>query len=625
MNPSPGFRLRLMHAEAANLFMRELLEQIAFEARLAGVDAQVIDGDFPPGDDIVYVVVPHEYFIVRPPARWPSTELLSRTIALAVEPPGTPSFEVSADHARRCAIVMDINAKSIDELHRRGVSVLPFQLGYSEYFDHWHGVDRSRQNDIVYLGTSDPRRDALLASYSRWWLSRRVSLFIPSRAPGLRASDSHLAGADKYALLAQSRILVNLHRGESRSFEWVRALQAMANGAVVISEHSVDSLPLVAGEHFVAAEPDSVGLLARHLLDDDACLVEMRAAAYNFIREELLLSRSVGELLEVCDQLVEHPLTPTHHALPVTTHAVDPLPWEVVEAGAVALLGAEVSSLRHRIRKLEIIQNRLQGQAGYLNDGAIPMLQTRAYAAARPRISVIVPVFNKAPFVVAALDSVVACGRADVEILLLDDCSSDQSAARITAWIRDHPDTPAAFLTRATNGGVARTRNALLARARGEFVFTLDADNGVYPTALDAFAAVLDENPEGSFAYGPIEVRRDGGFAGLLSPRSLDVDEIRYGNYVDSMAMFRTTALREVGGWNDALHTWEDYELWLRFLEKDISGVFVPQVHAWYVMRDGTLRTAADLELIGVWSQLRASAPTILAGPPVRHRPERSD
>jgi len=42
-------------------------------------------------------------------------------------------------------------------------------------------------------------------------------------------------------------------------------------------------------------------------------------------------------------------------------------------------------------------------------------------------------------------------------------------------------------------------------------------------------------------------------------------------------------------------------------------------------MRDGTLRTAADLELIGVWSQLRASAPTILAGPPVRHRPERSD
>ena len=253
------------------------------------------------------------------------------------------------------------------------------------------------------------------------------------------------------------------------------------------------------------------------------------------------------------------------------------------------------------------------------------MLQTRAYAAARPRISVIVPVFNKAPFVVAALDSVVACGRADVEILLLDDCSSDQSAARITAWIRDHPDTPAAFLTRATNGGVARTRNALLARARGEFVFTLDADNGVYPTALDAFAAVLDENPEGSFAYGPIEVRRDGGFAGLLSPRPLDVDEIRYGNYVDSMAMFRTTALREVGGWNDALHTWEDYELWLRFLEKDISGVFVPQVHAWYVMRDGTLRTAADLELICVWSQLRASAPTILAGPPVRHRPERSD
>lgn len=596
--------------------MRELLEQIAFEARSAGVDALVVDGEFPEGDDIAYVVVPHEYFVVRPAHLYPSTEMLSRTIALTVEHPGTPWFEVTADHARRCGMIMDINTDSTAELQRRGLTVLHFQLGYSQYFDEWHGRDQPRPTDIVYMGSSDVKRDAALASYTRWWTGRKVNLLIPSEAPRTRASGAYLTGNEKHRLLGQSQILVNLHRGESRALEWVRVLEAMANGAVVVSEHSVDSLPLIAGEHFVSAGPQTIGLLTSHLLQDEKQLGEMRAAAYDFIRDQLPLSRSVEQLLEAAHQLVRCPLMPHHRPDPPPPRRQRPPPWETEDASPIALLGAEVSRLRHRIRELESAQAHVQGQAGYRGDGVVPLLQSRLYAAARPRISVLIPVFNKAPLVASAMDSVLACGRSDVEILLLDDMSTDQSRQRIMQWIREHPHTPASLLARRFNGGVSRARNSLLSRARGEFVFTLDADNGVYPTALDTFVEALDADPAKSFAYGPIEIRQNETYAGLLSTRPLDPEELRWGNYVDSMAMFRTAALRELNGWNEAMHTWEDYELWLRLLESGRSGVFVQQTHTWYGTHEGTLRTAAGLEMVGLWSQLRTSAPTIFADRP---------
>jgi len=68
----------------------------------------------------------------------------------------------------------------------------------------------------------------------------------------------YLVDGEKFAHLARTKLLVNLHQEHSRSFEWVRVLQAIANGCVVVSEPSLDDQPLVPGEHFVVAAPESI-------------------------------------------------------------------------------------------------------------------------------------------------------------------------------------------------------------------------------------------------------------------------------------------------------------------------------------------------------------------------------
>jgi len=114
-------RLRLVHGTRGNVFLREILEAVAFEARELGVDAEVVDDRAPDEPDVAYVVMPHEYFAVVPRTAWLTPAQLARTIALNVEHPGTPWFELAAQQALRCARVFDINDDSAFELNRRGL------------------------------------------------------------------------------------------------------------------------------------------------------------------------------------------------------------------------------------------------------------------------------------------------------------------------------------------------------------------------------------------------------------------------------------------------------------------------------------------------------------------------
>src|SRR5207247_2197690 len=69
-----------------------------------------------------------------------------------------------------------------------------------------------------------------------------------------------------------------------RTLEWVRTLEAMCNGCVVVSEPSTEVEPLVAGEHLVLARPGSLGAVAAALCADPARERDLRATAYEFVK-----------------------------------------------------------------------------------------------------------------------------------------------------------------------------------------------------------------------------------------------------------------------------------------------------------------------------------------------------
>lgn len=97
-----------------------------------------------------------------------------------------------------------------------------------------------------------------------------------------------------------------------------------------------------------------------------------------------------------------------------------------------------------------------------------------------PKISVIIPLYNKREFIGQTIKSVLDQSFCDFELLIVDDGSTDDSARIVTA-IKDSRIR----LIEKTNGGVSSARNRGLEEAIGEWIFFLDADDFIYPNALD--------------------------------------------------------------------------------------------------------------------------------------------
>lgn len=607
-------RLRLVHPSKGNRFMREIFEAITFEARLHGVDAEVVDDIFPDEDDLAYVVIPHEYFALVPMTAWPDTSQLSRTIALTVEHPGTSHFELSAVQAKRCGAVLDINTSSTAALNKRGVPAKHFQVGYSQAWDRWERNGRQRSMDIRYLGSIDPRREHILASGSTIWWDRAVALSLSDGLPIDQDDERHLLGERKLTALADTNILINIHRDHSQAFEWVRVVEAVCNGCVVVSEHSVDAAPFRAGEHYVSADAAHLPSLARGLLDDPDHLDNLRFAAYDFLKEEVPMATAVEDLLQVAENLVERPApVPGHAEVPIlgtTTRPDHGWPDQVTQ---IDLLAAGVRRIEGRLRNIDKAIGQLTAQiSGF--QATDSHFVTPSYADASPKVSVVIPVYNRPDLVLEAVSSVMASTGVSYEVLVQDDGSPRDSLGDLRQLLAENPWVPAHLVRSAQNKGLSATRNDLWRRARGEYVFALDDDNGVYPPALSRLASALDDDPEAAFAYSILVIRQNGLPTGLVSRHAWHPELLRMGNYIDAMAMLRRSTLERFGGWSEAMRFgWEDFHLWARIADAGLSAAFVPQALAWYRASQHSMLVSTNLDIVTQWSRIRADAPNLMA------------
>ncbi len=210
--------------------------------------------------------------------------------------------------------------------------------------------------------------------------------------------------------------------------------------------------------------------------------------------------------------------------------------------------------------------------------------RTPAYGRSAPCISVLIPLYNHGEEVRSALESVAASEYERLEIVVLDDASTDRSQEAVLDFLDGHAHLPAMLLQHVVNRGLGRTRNDLVAAARGELVFMLDADNEIYPTALDRLVEALDEDPGAFFSYPMLEEHVDGQPDTLRSYLPWEPGQLAKANYIDAMSLLRRRELVELGGYTEdpRLHGWEDYDLWCRTADRGLRGVLVPQILARY-------------------------------------------
>jgi GT2 family glycosyltransferase/glycosyltransferase involved in cell wall biosynthesis len=206
----------------------------------------------------------------------------------------------------------------------------------------------------------------------------------------------------------------------------------------------------------------------------------------------------------------------------------------------------------------------------------------RAGGTRPAEVAVIVPLHNYEELVAATLDSVAAQSLAELELVVVDDRSTDRSLDTAAAWLAAHAGrfVRVTLARNRVNHGVAVTRNAGFAIAEAPLIFPLDADNILEPDCLERLAARLHGSPA-SAAHPTL--RHFGDRTKCRRARPWSPERLARGNYIDAMALVRKTAWARVGGYRKGGFTgWEDYDLWCRFVEHGLWSLAVPEAVAGY-------------------------------------------
>ena len=215
--------------------------------------------------------------------------------------------------------------------------------------------------------------------------------------------------------------------------------------------------------------------------------------------------------------------------------------------------------------------------------------------------AVCISLYNYGSRIEAALDSVLRQTHAALELIVVDDGSSDGGPALVQAWMAQHHQrfSRSLLLRHRHNAGLAAARNSAFAAATAPWCFVLDADNTLEPQAVEHCLALAQASDANTAVVHPlVELREDSPLPqgpGLLGGVSWQRHALLQGNQIDAMALIRRSHWQQVGGYSHLPAGWEDYDFWCKLIEAGLHGVVCPQRLAVYNRHAGSMQSDTTL------------------------------
>lgn len=191
-------------------------------------------------------------------------------------------------------------------------------------------------------------------------------------------------------------------------------------------------------------------------------------------------------------------------------------------------------------------------------------------------VAVVLPCYNYGRYAAESLRSLAAQTVVPTEVLVVDDGSTDDSGAVLDALADELRDRLPITVVHQSNRGIVRTLNEGLAATSAPYVLFVSPDDRTLPQLVEKLSQALDRSPAAGYAYPKMQLFGDEEGVYLtfpFSPGRLIFDH----NYVPGASMVRREAFESVGGFRE-LAAFEDWDLWLSFLDKGWKGVLVPEV-----------------------------------------------
>jgi glycosyltransferase involved in cell wall biosynthesis len=177
------------------------------------------------------------------------------------------------------------------------------------------------------------------------------------------------------------------------------------------------------------------------------------------------------------------------------------------------------------------------------------------------RVSIVIPCFNAGQFIDEAVQSALAQTWPDVEVVVVDDGSTDAATRRLL----DEAAWPRTRVLRQANAGPSAARNAAIREATGEFILPLDADDRIDPTYVEKAMAAFAADPGLGVVY--CRATRFGAAEGPWQLPDYTLRELVIDNVIFVSAVFRKADWARVGGFGEHLrHGVEDYDFWVRLV-----------------------------------------------------------
>ncbi|NMO20672.1 glycosyltransferase [Pyxidicoccus fallax] len=239
-----------------------------------------------------------------------------------------------------------------------------------------------------------------------------------------------------------------------------------------------------------------------------------------------------------------------------------------------------------------------------------PKPAARAPGSDAPLVSFLVPYYNMGRYLPETLRSIRAQTLTDYEIVLVDDGSTDSESRALL----DTLHAPDLRIVRKRNGGLSSARNAGLRVARGRYILPLDPDDLIEPTFLEKAVAVMEATPGLGYVTSLVAYFRESpeNVVGGWIPSGLDRDALWVVNAASTCtALMERRLLEALGGYDEWLTAFEDWDVFSRMAERGLTGMVIPEPLFLYRRRSDsmthTLRLAERLLLLSYLSNKHAT------------------
>lgn len=198
-----------------------------------------------------------------------------------------------------------------------------------------------------------------------------------------------------------------------------------------------------------------------------------------------------------------------------------------------------------------------------------------AQPASSPLVTMIVLCYNQARFAVETLESVKAQTYKNTELVIVDDCSTDDSVAVIDRWLNENK-IQCNFIRHQKNQGICKSLNEALRLTTGKYVSMIASDDIWLPDKIERQVAIMESQPEsvGVLYSDAYQIDENGNKLSKMfiaahkdlsqMPQGQMLDDLLDGNFIPGMTtLIRRTCYDNVGLYDEEL-PWEDWDMWMR-------------------------------------------------------------